>query len=355
MLNKRKKVLIGISGGVDSALTAMILKKMGYEVIGITFNLIDQFNEESLEDAKRIAKKLEINHFIYDYKEIFHEKVIMPFINDYIKGFTPNPCLKCNQNIKFGLFYDLLKTYNADYIATGHYIKKVYDKKNKVYSLMKPKNLIKDQTYLMYFLNQWQLEHTLFPLGDIENKSEVKEIVREFDFKISDKRESVNICFTDENDYRLFIKENSNNDVSGNFVDIKGNILGCHNGIYNFTIGQKRNLGMKFDKKYTVIEIIGDRNEIVLGDDELAYHKILIAKDTNIINPDLNIENIELTAKICQWGYFLKCKVEKISKNRLKVIFNDKVRAITCGQSIVFYKDKCVIGGGIIEDIVDTI
>jgi len=355
MFNNRKKVLIGISGGVDSALTAIILKEKGYEVIAITFNLIDKFNEKSLEDAKRIANKLDIEYFIYDYKDIFHEKVIKPFINDYINGFTPNPCLKCNQVIKFGLFYDLLKIHNADYIATGHYIKKVYDKKNMVYNVMKPKNLIKDQTYLMYFLNQWQLEHTLFPLGDIENKSEVKDIVRNFDFKISDKRESVNICFTDENDYRLFIKENNTIDVSGDFVDIHGNVLGQHNGIYNFTIGQKRNLGLKTDKKYSVIEIIGERNEIVLGDDKLVYHKILMAKDINIINPDLNIENIELTAKICQWGYFLKCKVKKISNNRMKVIFNEKVRAITIGQSIVFYNNESVIGGGIIEKIVDRI
>ncbi|MDM8533641.1 tRNA 2-thiouridine(34) synthase MnmA, partial [Clostridiaceae bacterium HSG29] len=312
-----------------------------------------KFNEESLSDAKRIAKKLKIKHFIYDYKELFHEKVIEPFINEYINGYTPNPCLKCNQNIKFGLFYDLLEIHNADFIATGHYIKKIYDKKTKIYSIMKPKNLIKDQTYLMYFLNQWQLEHTLFPLGDIENKSEVKEIVKDFDFKISDKRESVNICFTDENDYRLFINENNKVDVSGNFVDINGKILGRHNGIYNFTIGQKRNLGLKTNEKYTVIEIIGDSNEIVLGDDKLAYHKILIAKEINIINPDLNIEDIELTAKICQWGYFLKCKVKKIDNNRMKVVFHEEVRAITLGQAIVFYYDSNVIGGGIIEKIVE--
>jgi len=205
----------------------------------------------------------------------------------------------------------------------------------------------------MYFLDQWKLAHTLFPLGDIENKEKAKEIVSGFDIEISTKRESVNICFTDGADYRTFIETNTDIDTTGEFVDINGKILGRHKGIYNFTIGQKKCLGLDFDEKFSVVKINGNKNEIVLGDDELTYYKILIAKEVNIINPNLDVEKSEYTAKICQWGYFLKCKLYKMGKSKFKVIFSEKVRAITLGQSIVFYDNMDLVGGGIIESIIE--
>lgn len=354
----KKKVLVGMSGGVDSSVAAYLLKEQGYEVIGVTMQ-IWQDDEEFIEkeggccslsavaDARRVANKIGIPFYVMNFKDAFKRNVIDYFVDEYMEGRTPNPCIACNKFIKFSSFLDKAIAMGIDYVATGHYA--IIEKHNDRYIIKKSEDDKKDQTYALYNLTQFQLERTLMPCGQYK-KSKIREIAKEIGLRVHNKKDSEEICFIPDNDHGRYIKNRFPNKVrEGNFVDKQGNILGTHKGIVYYTIGQRKGLGIAFGKPMYVVDINPFRNEVVLGDLEDLLNTELIAKDTNYIPFDTLKEPMEVEAKIRYSQTPSKAIITPIEDGRVRVNFHEKQRAITKGQSVVFYKDDLLIGGGIIE------
>ncbi|EDT85842.1 tRNA 2-thiouridine(34) synthase MnmA [Clostridium botulinum] len=354
----KKKVLVGMSGGVDSSVAAYLLKEQGYEVIGVTMQ-IWQDDEEFIEkeggccslsavaDARRVANKIGIPFYVMNFKDAFKRNVIDYFVDEYMEGRTPNPCIACNKFIKFSSFLDKAMAMGIDYVATGHYA--IIKKHNDRYIIKKSEDDKKDQTYALYNLTQFQLERTLMPCGQYK-KSKIREIAKEIGLRVHNKKDSEEICFIPDNDHGRYIKNRFPNKVrEGNFVDKQGNILGTHKGIVYYTIGQRKGLSIAFGKPMYVVDINPFRNEVVLGDLEDLLNTELIAKDTNYIPFDTLKEPMEVEAKIRYSQIPSKAIITPIDDGRVRVNFHEKQRAITKGQSVVFYKDDLLIGGGIIE------
>lgn len=347
---KKNKVLIGLSGGVDSAVATLILLKQGYDVQAVTMTMLDQeSNQKIINKSKVIANKLNIKHHIIDCKEIFFNKIINNFISEYLAGRTPNPCVVCNKYIKFGLFLDYAIKHGFDYISTGHYAEIVYDKSHEEYLLKKSMFEDKDQSYFLYNLNQYILKHVLFPLSKYQ-KSEIKKIAFENDLILEDYKESQDICFISNGNYVDFLEKTTKNKPSpGNFVDNLGNVLGKHKGIWNYTIGQRKGLGASFNKKMFVVDLNINTNEVVLSDKDPMSNK-LIATDINIVSPKKFENNMIIDAKI---RYKHKAKPARIcfknNNKEIEVAFFEPQRAITSGQSVVFYQNDIVIAGGVIK------
>ncbi|MFV3010531.1 tRNA 2-thiouridine(34) synthase MnmA [Clostridium botulinum] len=354
----KKKVLVGMSGGVDSSVAAYLLKEQGYEVIGVTMQ-IWQDDEEFIEkeggccslsavaDARRVANKIGIPFYVMNFKDAFKRNVIDYFVDEYMEGRTPNPCIACNKFIKFSSFLDKAMAMGIDYVATGHYA--IIEKHNDRYIIKKSEDDKKDQTYALYNLTQFQLERTLMPCGQYE-KSKIREIAKEIGLRVHNKKDSEEICFIPDNDHGRYIKNRFPNKVKeGNFVDKQGNVLGRHKGIVYYTIGQRKGLGIAFGKPMYVVDINPFRNEVVLGDLEDLLNTELIAKDINYIPFDTLKEPMEVEAKIRYSQTPSKAIITPIEDGRVRVNFQEKQRAITKGQSVVFYKDDLLIGGGIIE------
>ncbi|NFD30619.1 tRNA 2-thiouridine(34) synthase MnmA [Clostridium botulinum] len=354
----KKKVLVGMSGGVDSSVAAYLLKEQGYEVIGVTMQ-IWQDDEEFIEkeggccslsavaDARRVANKIGIPFYVMNFKDAFKRNVIDYFVDEYMEGRTPNPCIACNKFIKFSSFLDKAMAMGIDYVATGHYA--IIEKHNDRYIIKKSEDDKKDQTYALYNLTQFQLERTLMPCGQYK-KSKIREIAKEIGLRVHNKKDSEEICFIPDNDHGRYIKNRFPNKVrEGNFVDKQGNILGTHKGIVYYTIGQRKGLGIAFGKPMYVVDINPFRNEVVLGDLEDLLNTELIAKDTNYIPFDTLKEPMEVEVKIRYSQTPSKAIITPIEDGRVRVNFHEKQRAITKGQSVVFYKDDLLIGGGIIE------
>lgn len=354
----KKKVLVGMSGGVDSSVAAYLLKEQGYEVIGVTMQ-IWQDDEEFIEkeggccslsavaDARRVANKIGIPFYVMNFKDAFKRNVIDYFVDEYMEGRTPNPCIACNKFIKFSSFLDKAMAMGIDYVATGHYA--IIEKHNDRYIIKKSEDDKKDQTYALYNLTQFQLERTLMPCGQYK-KSKIREIAKEIGLRVHNKKDSEEICFIPDNDHGRYIKNRFPNKVrEGNFVDKQGNILGTHKGIVYYTIGQRKGLGIAFGKPMYVVDINPFRNEVVLGDLEDLLNTELIAKDINYIPFDTLKDPMEVEAKIRYSQTPSKAIITPIEDGRVRVNFHEKQRAITKGQSVVFYKDDLLIGGGIIE------
>ncbi|MBD5586655.1 tRNA 2-thiouridine(34) synthase MnmA [Clostridium botulinum] len=354
----KEKVLVGMSGGVDSSVAAYLLKEQGYEVIGVTMQ-IWQDDEEFIEkeggccslsavaDARRVANKIGIPFYVMNFKDAFKRNVIDYFVDEYMEGRTPNPCIACNKFIKFSSFLDKAMAMGIDYVATGHYA--IIEKHNDRYIIKKSEDDKKDQTYALYNLTQFQLERTLMPCGQYK-KSKIREIAKEIGLRVHNKKDSEEICFIPDNDHGRYIKNRFPNKVrEGNFVDKQGNILGTHKGIVYYTIGQRKGLGIAFGKPMYVVDINPFRNEVVLGDLEDLLNTELIARDTNYIPFDTLKEPMEVEAKIRYSQTPSKAIITPIEDGRVRVNFHEKQRAITKGQSVVFYKDDLLIGGGIIE------
>lgn len=340
-----KRVLLGMSGGVDSTVAAILLKKQGYEVIGANMLLCqDKENESFIE----ICEKLDIEHYTFDLRKEFKDKVISNFIDEYKNGRTPNPCVVCNKFMKFGIFFEKAKELNCEYIATGHYAKTRYSEKYNCYTLQKAENLKKDQTYFLYNIKPEELEKIIFPLGEFEEKEEIRQIAKEYGLEVHNKKDSQEICFIPDNDYVRFLKENSKIDLKkGKIKNIKGEILGEHEGLINYTIGQRKGLGVTYKEPLYVIKIDIQKNELIVGTEEELYSNYLEIENVNIVLPiDITKENIK--AKIRYAAKEAECEIEKIENDKIKLKFKEPQRAITKGQSVVIYVDNIVLGGGVI-------
>ncbi len=345
----KEKVLLGMSGGVDSSVSAILLKKAGYEVIGCTMNLLDEPNEESIKDAKKVCEKLGIEHHVFDCKKEFRCHVIDTFISEYENARTPNPCVECNQYLKFGIFYDKAKELGCKYIATGHYAKKEYSEKYKQYVLRKSNEEKKDQTYFLYTIPREKVEYILFPLQDNVSKEDTRALAEEYGLEIANKKDSQEICFIKDNDYQRFLKENMQKQPQkGKIVLTTGEILGTHNGLINYTIGQRKGLGISYKEPLYVIKLDIQKNQVIVGTEPELYSNQLEAMNVNWI---VDIENrlkegLTCFAKIRYRAKEAKAKVIK-ENEKIKVIFEEPQRAITQGQSVVFYdEDGIVLGGG---------
>lgn len=354
----KEKVVIGMSGGVDSSVAAYLLKKQGYDVIGITMQVWqdDEYykNMESgccslsaVDDARMVAYDLGIPYYVIDFKHPFKAKVIDYFIDEYMKGRTPNPCIACNKFLKFDELLKKALELGASYVATGHYA--TVDKINYRYVLRKSEDDRKDQTYALYSLNQYQLAHTLMPCGEYK-KTEIREIAKKIGLSVHNKKDSEEICFIPDNNHGAYINRQVKGKIkSGNFVDKNGKILGKHKGITYYTIGQRKGLGIAFGTPMYVVDINPLENTVVLGCEEDIFKKEFIIKDVNFMPFEILEEPLEVKCKI---RYSAKPKSAVISpygNGEVKVAFHEKERAITKGQSAVFYKGDIMVGGGTID------
>lgn len=344
----KKKVLLGMSGGVDSTASVIILQKKGFEVIGATYRLTDDPNFDlSIEDAKKAAKKLGIEHVVVDYRKRFKDVVIGNFINEYFVGHTPNPCVVCNKNIKFGDFLITADEMGIQYVATGQYANVI--KRDAHNYIVKPNNRQKDQTYFLYTLKENILNRVLFPMGEIETKDDTRQIVKDAGIELYSKKDSQEICFIKNMDYKEYISKNSNHiSKKGNFVDMNGKILGKHDGIINYTIGQRKGLGITLGKPAFVVDIDSKNNTVVLGDNEDLFKSELVLENYTFINEIYEKKSVQrLTAKIRYAAKEEPVTVENVD-NKLIIKFDNPVRAITRGQSVVFYDGDILVGGGVI-------
>ncbi|MFY9176218.1 MAG: tRNA 2-thiouridine(34) synthase MnmA [Caldicoprobacterales bacterium] len=357
----KQRVLIGMSGGVDSSVAAYILKEQGYEVIGVTMQIWPDLpghvrereggccSLSAVDDARRVANHIGIPFYVMNFKEVFQDKVIDYFIDEYVKGRTPNPCIACNRYIKFDRFLKKALDLDAFYIATGHYADITYNDQSQRYILKKSVATGKDQTYALYSMTQYQLEHTLFPLGKY-TKEEVRDLAKKIGLTVANKPDSQEICFVDDNDYGKFIEQQLGQQINpGNFVDTQGNILGKHKGIIHYTIGQRKGLGIALGKPMYVVSIDAEKNLVVLGDHHEVFSKEMIVERLNFISIPALIEPIRAKVKIRYTASEVPATLYPLENNKIKVSFDEPQRAITPGQAAVFYEDDYVLGGGIIE------
>jgi len=352
----KKRVVVAMSGGVDSSVAAALLKNEGYEVIGITmcFNLGDSSGKrpaccslQGIEDARRVAHKLGIRHYSVNMQKALKEFVIDDFCRQYLRGKTPNPCVRCNQYLKFDVLLKKALSLDAKFLATGHYARVVKAKEG--YSLRKARDLSKDQSYFLYRLNQNQVKRAVFPLGGYL-KSEVREIARKLDLPVADKLDSQEICFLPDNDYRGFLKRQRSALIKpGQVMDKEGNILGQHRGIAFYTIGQREGLGIAKGYPIYITEIDSRNNRIIVGAKTDVYRREFLVKDLQfVLNPIK--KKVALKVRI---RYNHKEALAEILpiKNKIRVKFSQPQFAITPGQSAVFYDNDTLLGGGIIEKV----
>lgn len=356
-----KKVMVGMSGGVDSSVAAMLLREQGYDVIGVTLKLfsdedISEAQKEGktccalsdVEDARSVAYRLGFEHLVFNFKDNFREHVMKQFADSYLCGRTPNPCIECNRHVKFDKMLRRAMELDYDYIATGHYAVNEYDEKSGRYLLKRPKDRSKDQTYVLYSLTQEQLSHTLFPLGTLE-KTQVRELAEKAGLVNSNKPDSQDICFVPDGDYAGFIKRFTGADVPhGNFVDTKGKVLGEHKGIINYTIGQRKHLGISLGRPAYVVKKDVASNTVTVGDEADLYTKSLVADDFNLISvPELTAP-MRVTAKTRYSQTEQPAVVSYLGDGKYLVEFDEPQRAVTSGQAVVIYDGDVVVGGGTI-------
>ncbi len=341
-----KKALIAMSGGVDSSVTALLMQKAGYNCIGATMKLYTD-NGQDCRDAKDVCEKLGMEHHIFDFSDKFSEKVIENFVSAYKKGQTPNPCIECNKYLKFDGLYQKMLEMGAEKIATGHYARVEFSEKTGEYVLKKALNKEKDQSYVLYNLSKEQLSHICFPLGGL-TKQEVRDIAFSHGFESAGKKESQDICFVPDGKYADFIQKHTGQIFpQGDFVKLDGNILGKHRGIINYTIGQRKGLGISYTEPLFVCDICPEENKVVLGRNDDLFSDTLIAGNINIISGSFEKETPCL-AKI-RYRHTEQPATAQVKDGKLYVKFETPQRAITKGQAVVLYDGDIVLGGGTIE------
>lgn len=354
------KALIAMSGGVDSSVAAKIMVRDGFECIGCTMKLHNNIGDEEIaegshtccslsdvEDARSVAMRLGMPYYVFNFQDDFKEKIIDKFIRSYQCGRTPNPCIDCNRYMKFDKLFERAKVLGCDYIVTGHYARiEFYDGK---YHLLKAIDDTKDQSYVLYGMNQYQLEHTKFPLGGMR-KTETRALAEEGGFINADKPDSQDICFVPDGDYASVIEKYSGTvEKPGKFVDTNGNVLGEHKGITHYTIGQRKGLGLPMKHPVYVQKIDVERNEVVLGTNEELFKCELTASEMNWLSGSAPAGDLRCSAKIRYRHAEQPCTVTPVGEDRISLVFDEPQRAITPGQAVVLYCGDEVIGGGIID------
>jgi len=346
---RKKKVLVAMSGGVDSSVAAALLKAEGFEVFGVTLNLTNLASPEGINFAQEVAQKLDIPHFVFDFSKKFEQEIIYFFCQEYLSGRTPNPCIVCNQKIKFGSLLTRARELGADYLATGHYARMVHDDIRGRFLLKKGKDSRKDQSYFLFALSQDQLGSVIFPLGEM-TKTEVKEKAKEIGLKVFDKPESQEVCFVPDNNYKNFIKSRFPTlNEKGSIVSTEGKILGEYQGIFSLTVGQRK--GLKISRGFPLYVVSLDKtiNTVVVGSKEETFRKELIVSQINWVSLKSLDKPVEANVRVRHQHRESPARITPLSEGRVGVDFFKPQMAITPGQAAVFYDEDAVMGGGWIE------
>lgn len=365
-MSKNKRVVLGMSGGVDSSVAAILLKEQGYEVIGVFMKNWEEKDdngncmaEEDYKDVVTVAEQLDIPYYSVNFVKEYWDKVFTYFLDEYKKGRTPNPDVMCNKEIKFKAFLDYAIKLGADYVATGHYARIVHEEKDgKIKSVMlRGIDDNKDQTYFLCQLSQKQLEKVLFPIGEY-TKPQIREIAEKYNLATAKKKDSTGICFIGERDFNEFLSKYLPA-KGGNIVNTEGKILGKHNGLMYYTIGQRKGIGIGNTKEGTgepwfVVDKNLETNELIVtqGDKSVLYSKGLIATDFNFINMEDMEFPLECTVKFRYRQSDSKAVIKKLPDEKYEVLFDEPQKAVTPGQIVVAYKDEVCLGGGVIDEII---
>lgn len=349
-MEKKRKVLVGLSGGVDSSVAAYLLLQEGYEVIGITMQMESAMaNQKVIEDAALVAKHLGITHIVLVFHREFKEHVIQNFIQEYQNGRTPNPCIVCNRHVKWEALLEKADELGADYIATGHYAS-IQKLANQRYAITNSATAAKDQTYVLYQLTQKQLERTLMPVGVYE-KDQIRQIALDALIPVATKADSQEICFIPDHDYAAYIERNS--DVvlpkEGDFVNTKGEVLGRHKGLIHYTVGQRKGLNLSVGHPVFVKEIKVKENQVVIGESNDLFTTVLQAYPVHYMGIEKLIEPTRFLAKIRYGHKGQWCNAIPKEDGSIECVFDEPVRAVTPGQSVVLYQDHYVALGGVIQ------
>ncbi len=343
----RKKVLVALSGGVDSAVCAYLLKSRGYDVTGIMVRLYDKPNSHDAQDAERLCQKLEIPFVYPDYRESFRTLVIDRFADSYRNGMTPNPCVDCNRYVKLPFVFDYADKEGFDLVATGHYARVVYSSEHGLYQLLKGVDSSKDQSYVLYNLTQDMLSRLLLPIGEL-NKTQVRDIAASLNIGLETKKDSQDICFI-SGDYYDYLRDNCGVTMeSGDFIDVQGNVLGRHKGAVCYTRGQRKGLGLALPHPMYVISKDMDSNTVTLGFNEDLYTHLVTAKEVNLVSVREIPSDVSVTARVRYNQPEQKGTATMDQNGTLCVRFDIPQRAVTAGQSLVLYQGDVLLAGGVI-------